>query len=111
MKIILSILIGVSSAFALNFNFINSTVGNGKTTLIEIDKEKNVIYSKIVSDKKEYKLYQSLANTNKMYAFIPISYYEKPHNKKFKIFYEEAKIKKSKIVSLKIKDGKEEQEE
>lgn len=96
----------MTSVFAININIVDSSIGNGKTTLIEIVKENNVTYNKISSGKVEYKLHQNQIDSTKMYALIPISYYEKPHNKKIKIFYEENKIKKSATVILKIEDAK-----
>jgi murein DD-endopeptidase MepM/ murein hydrolase activator NlpD len=41
-----------------------------------------------------------------MYALVPISYYEKPSQKKLEIFYKEKDIEKSKLILLHVEDGK-----
>jgi murein DD-endopeptidase MepM/ murein hydrolase activator NlpD len=46
-----------------------------------------------------------------MYVLVPVSYYEKPNNKKVEIFYNENSKRKSKVIYFKVKDGKYEKEE
>ena len=105
MKSLLALFLIISSIFALNINVSDSIVANGKTALIEFEKEKNINYEKIIVGKKTYKVYQHPSNSKKLYALIPISYYEKPNNKKIQVIYKENEIKKIKKLFFKIEDA------
>ncbi|WP_373036486.1 M23 family metallopeptidase [Sulfurimonas sp.] len=106
MKYFIFLTFFVSSVFAFNINISNSNIANGKTAIIEFKKEQNTKYDKIVLDKKTHKIYQHPLDVNKMYVLVPISYYEKPSDKKLEIFYKENGKQKSKIVFLRVEDGK-----
>ena len=106
MKIILSIIVFISSVFALNIDVSDSTVTNGRTTLIELKKEKNISFDKILAGKKSYKVYEHPLDSNKAYALLPISYYEKPSDKKIQVIYKENKSEKSKTLFFRIEDAK-----
>jgi len=93
------------SVFAFNFEISNTTIANGATSLIEFEKEKNYKYEKITLGKKSFKVYPHPLNKNKMYALLPISYYNKPSEESLKISYKEQNSVKSKNISLTIKQG------
>ncbi len=88
----------------------SSTVSNGKTALLEFKKEKNISYEHIEVDKKRYKIFKNPVNDEKFYALIPVSYEEKPNEKKVEVFYTEAGREKNKTIFLNIKDAKYEKE-
>ncbi|WP_455757654.1 M23 family metallopeptidase [Sulfurimonas sp.] len=94
-----------SLLLSFNFNISNTTISNGATTYVEFKKEKGFKYEKITLGKKSFKVYPHLLDENKMYAFLPISYYQKPSNEMFEVHYKEKGIKKSKSISIKIKKG------
>jgi murein DD-endopeptidase MepM/ murein hydrolase activator NlpD len=96
--------------FAFDVEIVNSTVSNGKTALLEFKKEKNISYEYVAVDKKRYKIFDNPLNGEKFYALIPISYEEKPSDKKVEVFYKEAGKEKSKNISLSINDAKYEKE-
>jgi len=105
-KFLLVLVFSTCSAFAFNINISSSSVANGKTTLIEFDKEKNVKYEKLVIGKKKYKIFTNPINKNKSYVLLPISYYEKPNKKKVELLYEENSKQKTKLLFFDVKDGK-----
>lgn len=96
--------------FAFDVEIVNSTVSNGKTALLEFKKDKNISYEYVAVDKKRYKIFDNPLNGEKFYALIPISYEEKPSDKKVEVFYKEVGKEKSKIISLSINDAKYEKE-
>jgi murein DD-endopeptidase MepM/ murein hydrolase activator NlpD len=106
MKYLIFITILISNIFAFNIEISNSNIANGKTAFIEFKKAQNIKYDKVVLEKKEYKIYQHPLDVKKMYALVPISYYEKPSQKKLEIFYKEKDIEKSKLILLHVEDGK-----
>ncbi|WP_294964379.1 M23 family metallopeptidase [Sulfurimonas sp.] len=110
MKFLITLVIFASTIFAFNLHISDSTVANGKTTIIEFTKEKNIGYKKVILGKKVHKIYQHPLDASKMYALIPISYYEKPSDKKVKIIYTDKGKEKNKIILLYVEDGKYKQE-
>lgn len=110
MKLFLSFIFSTCTIFAFDVEVVNATVSNGKTALLEFKKEKNISYENIEVDKKRYKIFDNPVNGEKFYALIPISYEEKPSDKKVEVFYKEAGKEKSKIISLSINDAKYEKE-
>lgn len=106
MKFFIALATLISTIFAFNIDIADSTIANGKTTIIEFEKEKNREYEKIEFAKKSHKIYQHPLNANKMYALIPVNYYEKPSDKKIEIFYKDNGKQKSKIIFLRVEDAK-----
>ena len=106
MRFILLLLTLTQLLFALNFEISNSTIANGKTSFIELIKDENIKYEKIILDKKKYKICEHPLNNKKMYALIPVSYYTKPNSKTLKIFYKEKGSKKESSIAINIVDGK-----
>lgn len=105
MRYLILPLLFTCSLFAIDVQFSSASVANGQTALIELNKDKNMVFKEIAADKKRYKIYENPFDKEKLYAFIPINYYERPSNKKIEIFYEENSTKKSEVLSLKIEDG------
>lgn len=110
MRVLFLFIFSVSMSFAFNIEMSNSIVANGKTVLLEFEKEKNINYEKIVIDKKRYKIFKNPVDSEKFYALIPVNYYEKPSDKKVTLFYKEDEIQKSKTLFFRVKDGKYEKE-
>ncbi|MCD6174097.1 MAG: M23 family metallopeptidase [Sulfurimonas sp.] len=106
MKIL--VLVGFISSllFSFNFNISDTAISNGATSLIEFNKENGLKYEKLTLGKKSFKVYQHPTDKTKMYALLPISYYEKPSDKMVDIYYKENGSVKNKSISVKIKDGK-----
>jgi len=111
MKILVLVIFVSSLLFSFNFKITSSTILNGKTSLIEFEKGKNCKYKEIIFNKKSFKIYQHPTKKTKMYALLPISYYEKPENKTVDISYVEKNITKVKTLKVKIKDGEYKKEE
>jgi len=105
MKSLLLIFTIISSLFSLNIDVSNSIIANGKTALVEFKKENNINYDEIQAGKKTYKIYQHPSDPKKLYALLPISYYEKPNNKQIEIIYKENEKKKIKKLLFKIEDA------
>lgn len=88
------------SLSAFGFNISSSTIANGKTVLIEFEKNNAIKYEHVRVDKKKFKIYDN-------YVLIPISYYEKEKKLKLIVNYRENGSKmKFKMITLHIVDGK-----
>ena len=94
------------SALAFNINISSPNIANGKTALLEFDKEKNTKYKKIIIAKKNYTIFTNPKDKNKAYVLLPISYYEKPNKKKVELVYEENSKQKTKLLFFNVEDGK-----
>ena len=105
MKFLVLITLLSSLLLSFTYNISDSTVDNGRTSLIEFDKEKNYQYDKIVLGKKSFRIYQHPLNLNKLYALLPVGYYQKPSSKKVEIHYKEHGKNKTKQIAIKIKKG------
>ncbi len=105
MKFLIVVSFLSSLLFSFNFDISDTAISNGATSLIEFKKEKNVKYEKITLDKKSFLVYQHPSDESKMYALLPISYYEKPADKMVKISYKKNGSSKSESFSVKIKQG------
>ncbi|EDZ61845.1 peptidase, M23/M37 family [Sulfurimonas gotlandica GD1] len=106
MKFIISLAFLFSTLFSFNIDISDSTIVNGRTSIIEFYKEKNTEYKKILIEKKSYKIYDHPIDASKMYVLVPISYYEKPNDKKVEVIYKENGKQKSKTLFFHIEDGK-----
>ena len=111
MKYFLIINLLLSSLFAFSPTISDSTTSNGRTTLIEFKKESGVKYQDIKHGKKRFKIFQHPLDDTKLYALVPMSYYQKLSNEKIKISYKENKKIYSKFIFLKVEDGKYKKEE
>jgi len=102
----LFLLICLSLLMGLDISLSNSSVSNARTLYIEFTKEKDIDYKNIILDKKSYQIFNHPRDNKKMYAFLPVSYYQKPDYKEIEIrFLKNHKMKKQYIL-IEIKDGK-----
>ncbi len=106
MKYIVVISLFLSSLFGIDFTITNSTTSNARTQYLEFKKVKNITYEKLVVGKRSYSIFSHPTDKTKLYALLPVSYYQKPTTKKVKILYKENSKSKSKEFSLKVEDGK-----
>ena len=106
MKFFIASILFTATIYAFNIDISDSTIANGKTTIIEFEKEQNTKYEKIILGKKTHRIYQHPLDAKKMYVLVPVSYYEKPSDKKLEIFYKEKGKQKSKTIFLRVEDGK-----
>ncbi|MEA2100008.1 MAG: M23 family metallopeptidase [Campylobacterota bacterium] len=105
MRFLLLFLLFFSSLIGLEVSISDSTISNGRTIYIEFEKKRNVNYQKIIFDKKNYTIFTHPNDDKKMYAFLPLSYYQKPNYQEVKIVYQEGTQKKEQFISIEIKDG------
>ncbi len=106
MKFLFFVFSFLASLNAFNVEISSSEVANGKTVLFVLEKEDGVKYKSLLYKDKHYKVLQHPLNQSKMYVLLPISYYEKPSDKKVKLLYQEKKKEKEKTYFLRVKDGK-----
>ncbi|PHQ66124.1 MAG: peptidase M23 [Sulfurimonas sp.] len=106
MKFFISFSLLASILFSFNVDISNSTISNGRTAIIEFKKEKSIEYKRLVFDKKSYKIYKHPLDAKKMYVLLPVSYYEKPSDKKVEVLYSENSKEKRKTIFFRIEDGK-----
>ena len=111
MRYILLLTLFISTLFSFGINISDSTISNGRTTFLEFDKEKGIKFQNITIGKKNFQIFNHPTDESKMYALVPMSYYEKPSNKKMQINYRDKKSEKSKIMFLHVEDGKYKKEE
>lgn len=100
-KIVLIILFIFINANAL---YLSSEVVKNATTLLVVLDEKGVSNPKLTFDKLNIEFYP-YPNRDSFYALIPISYYEKPGDKKLIISYFKNNEKIFKGVNFKVIDG------
>jgi len=105
MRLLLIFIFATCSLFAFNINISSSNIANGKTALLEFEKEVDVEYQKIVVGKKTYSIFTNPVDPSKAYALLPMSYYEKPSDKKVKIFYKEKDKQKTNVLIFHVEDG------
>ena len=106
MRYLSLILLFFSSLFALDFSLSNSTTSNARTVYIEFAKDKNINYEKLVMGKRVYSIFSHPSDKSKMYALVPISYYQKPSDEKVKVIYLDNGTERSKTILLKVEDAK-----
>ncbi len=110
MKFLLMFCLFVTSVFALHVTVVGDEVGNGKTTLIKLAKEKGIVFKTIKFEKKNIKIFLNPWNKSEYYALIPISYYDRPSQKSVQILYIQNGKTRYKNILLKIKDAKNKKE-
>lgn len=105
MRLLFTLIFSSSLLLAFNFDISDVAIANGQTSLIEFKKEKNYKYEKIVLGKKSFNVYNHPLDDKKLYALLPISYYQKPDNEMVEIHYKENGKDKSKLISVRIQKG------
>ena len=101
MKYIVLVALFLSSLSGVDFTITNSTTSNARTQYVEFEKVKNITYEKLVVGKRSYSIFSHPTDKTKLYALLPMSYYQKPTTQKVKILYK----RKFKEFFLKVEDG------
>jgi murein DD-endopeptidase MepM/ murein hydrolase activator NlpD len=86
-------------------------ISNGRTGLLEFEKQKNIEYKSVKVGKKSFQIFDNPRDKEKKYALIPFSYYEKAENKLLIINYVEDKKLKEETLLLKVISGNYDKEE
>ncbi len=111
MKYFLLLTLLISSLSAFNVDISDSTTSNGRTTLLEFNKESGVTYKNIKHGKKTFKIFNHPLDSTKAYTLVPMSYYQKLSDEKVTINYKTKKSSNSKFIFLRVKDGAYKKEE
>lgn len=106
MRLLFLLTLFTCSLFSLSIEMSDSTIENGRTALLEFNNDKNIKYDKVLIGKKSYKIFNNPVDKEKSYVLLPVSYYEKPSEKKVEIYYKEEDKQKKRVLLLKVKDGK-----
>lgn len=93
------------SLFGFSVDAQSLKVDNGRSTLLEFKKENGINYKEVVFDKKHFKIYKHPTKKDSFYALIPVSYYASAGKKRLKVIYTKNNQQKTKILSLRVKDG------
>lgn len=99
MKAILLTFFLLSSIYGFSFEILHPEIKNGQTSLIKFSHEKDIEYKYITIKDKKYTIFSD-------YVFIPVSYYEQPKDLDITVYYSENGKEKSKVLSIKVIDGK-----
>lgn len=95
----------VHSLFALEYGVTDVSLANGKTTLVTFKKEKGVVYDKVSHAAGNYKIFEHPLDKTKMYALLPMSYYQAPSNEKMDIHYKKNGEAFTQEMFIKVEDG------
>ena len=109
-------LLTLSFSFLLAFDIskvsvLDYKVANGKTGLLEFEKQQGIEYKSVKVGKKTFTVFSNPSNEDRKYVLIPFSYYEKAENKTLKIVYKENEKFKEETLLLKVVNGKYDKEE
>ncbi len=85
-------------------------IPKGQTALLKFTPQKGIDYKSISVGKKQFQIFLMPNSSDKMYALVPFSYYEKPENKEVFIHYKEATEEKKESMLLKVTEGTYEKE-
>jgi murein DD-endopeptidase MepM/ murein hydrolase activator NlpD len=102
-RIVLIVVFLVSHLFALNYT-ITKQVPCGKTAVLSIKKEQGLVVENVVFHKKIFPFFQTISKKN-IYAFIPVSYYEKPGRKRLVLHYTYKGKEKTKELYCRVISG------
>jgi len=105
MKFFLLCVVFVHTLLALEYNISELSLANGKTALITFKKDKTIEYDKVSHAEESFKIFEHPLDTTKMYALLPISYYQAPSNEKLEIHYKQNGLHVAQKISLAIEDG------
>lgn len=111
MKYLTILLLLLSSLNAFKFEISNSTIANGRSAIILFDKEKDISYEKLVVGKRSYTVFEHPLKSTKMYAILPVSYYQEPKNQKVTVVYKKSGKTLSKALFFKVIEGVYEKEQ
>lgn len=106
MRLFFTLLFVVSSLFAIDYEIADTSVANGRTTYISFTKDKNIIYDRVAHGDEKFKIFEHPLDKNKMYALVPISYYQKPSKEKLTLYYKKDGMRAHEDIFIRIEDGK-----
>lgn len=106
MKFIIVVAVLFSALFSFDVEVSSPNIANGKTLLLELHKDKSIDFQNVKFGKKKYKIFDSPLDKEKVYALVPISYYQKPSHLTLKVNYIEDKKSLNKSFSFNVVDGK-----
>ncbi len=110
MRILFSLFLLSMVLSAFTFELVTPEVANGKTALITFPKEKGIVYKDVKVDKKRFQVFPMPNNTQKYYALVGFSYYDRPDSKELQVEYVKDKKLHKKLIFLKLVAGKYEKE-
>ncbi len=103
MRYILLLFLSAFALFAFKIDVINSDITNGKTLLVELEKEKNIKFEQVLLGEKSYKIFDHPTDSEKSYVLIPVSYYAKADIKELKIEYKKDEVSNKIFFIIEIK--------
>ena len=106
MPLFLALFFMGSSLFAIEYDIAQTSVANGRTTSIIFSKDENIIYDEVVHGEGKFKIFEHPTDKEKMYALVPISYYQKPSKEKLTLQYKKDGMSAHEDIFIKIEDGK-----
>lgn len=110
MKFLFFLFFFIANLFSFEITVSDFNISNGKTLLVELNLEKNILFENILFGEKKYKIYNNPLKKDKAYALVPVSYYQKPNKMPLLVNYQEDKLVKQKEIFINIQDGKYEKE-
>ena len=102
-RIVIFVTLFTSYLFALEYT-LTKQVPHGKTAVLSIKKEKGLVIEDVLLHKKKYPFFYDVSKEN-LYAFIPISYYEKLGKKKLVLHYSYKGKAKTKQLHCRVING------
>jgi len=99
-----------TALFAINVEIADSTVTNGRTALLEFEKDKKIEYKSVLFDGKSYEIFKNPLDDERFYVLLPVSYYDKPADKRLEIFYVEDEKERSKTLFFRVESADYEKE-
>lgn len=111
MKVLVVFTLLVSFLVAFDVEIWEKSALNGQTTLLEFKNSHGIKYEQVHYAKKSFQIFTNPSDTNKSFALIPISYYEKSKKQDLEIEYTLHDESKTKVISLNIKQVKYDKEE
>lgn len=106
MPLFLALFFMASSLLALEYDIAQTSVANGRTTSIIFSKDENIIYDEVVHGEGKFKIFEHPTDKEKMYALVPISYYQKPSKEKLTLQYKKDGMSAHEDIFIMIEDGK-----
>ncbi|MGB3962803.1 MAG: M23 family metallopeptidase [Sulfurimonas sp.] len=94
------------SLLALEYTLADTSIANGKTTFIIFPKEKGIVYDRVAHVDGSYQIFEHPLDKTKMYALIPMSYYQTPSKEKLRLYYKKNGAAFDEDMFIKVEDGK-----
>jgi len=99
-----------TALFAFEVSIVDKNPIKGKSTLLLFPKEKGILYQYVSFKKQKFSIFHVPNNSERLYALVPFSYYEKPGKKMLSVHYLQEKKAKQKTLFINVLAGKYEQE-